>query len=232
MAVGFDPRSGRDFVISNNEGIGWGAGEHHDGANAQQHLSQSVVRNTPVEVLEQRAPLLHHRVALIPDSGGAGRYRGGLGVRARGRAASPGEVLSMKKKSKTKPWALGRARARARASCWLWPGTPAERRVGMHRPRWRRRPVRQRHRRRGRLGRPADPRPRPCGRPTCSTATSPATAASDCMASRSRARGRRRGPRQPTAWRNRSKDATRSRRGAEMGPNRSAATTTPPSRSV
>ena len=26
MAVGFDPRTSRDFVISNNEGIGWGAG--------------------------------------------------------------------------------------------------------------------------------------------------------------------------------------------------------------
>ena len=58
MVVGFDPRTGRDFVISNNEGVGWGAGRDHDGANAQQHLSQSVVRNTPIEVLEQRAPLL------------------------------------------------------------------------------------------------------------------------------------------------------------------------------
>ena len=83
-----------------------GAGRDHDGANAQQHLSQSVVRNTPVEVLEQRAPLLHHRVELVPDSGGAGRYRGGVGVRREVEMLAPCEVLSMKKKTKTSPWSL------------------------------------------------------------------------------------------------------------------------------
>jgi N-methylhydantoinase B len=106
MVVGFDPRTGRDFVISSNEGVGWGAGRDHDGANAQQHLSQSVVRNTPIEVLEQRAPLLHHRAGLTPDSGGAGRYRGGVGIRREVELLAPCEVLSMKKKSKTRPWAL------------------------------------------------------------------------------------------------------------------------------
>jgi N-methylhydantoinase B len=133
MAVGFDPRTSRDFVISNNEGIGWGAGRDHDGANAQQHLSQSVVRNTPVEVLEQRAPLLHHRVELVPDSGGAGRYRGGVGVRREVEMLAPCEVLSMKKKTKTSPWSLAGGHESEPSFMRLWPGTPAERRVGMHR---------------------------------------------------------------------------------------------------
>lgn len=133
MAVGFDPRTSRDFVISNNEGIGWGAGRDHDGANAQQHLSQSVVRNTPVEVLEQRAPLLHHRVELVPDSGGAGRYRGGVGVRREVEMLAPCEVLSMKKKTKTSPWSLAGGHEPEPSFMRLWPGTPAERRVGMHR---------------------------------------------------------------------------------------------------
>jgi N-methylhydantoinase B len=133
MVVGFDPRTDRDFVISNNEGIGWGAGRDHDGANAQQHLSQSVVRNTPVEVLEQRAPLLHHRVELVPDSGGAGRHRGGVGVRREVELLASCEVLSMKKKSKTSPWALSGGQQPAPSFMRLWPGTDRERRVGMHR---------------------------------------------------------------------------------------------------
>jgi N-methylhydantoinase B len=133
MVVGFDPRTGRDFVISNNEGVGWGAGRHHDGANAQQHLSQSVVRNTPIEVLEQRAPLLHHRVELIPDSGGPGCYRGGVGIRREVELLAPCEVLSMKKKSKTRPWALRGGQEPEPSFMLLWPDTDRERRVGMHR---------------------------------------------------------------------------------------------------
>ena len=133
MAIGRDPRFDRDYVISNNEGVGWGAGADHDGAHAQQHLSQSVVRNTPVEVLEHRAPLLHHRVQLVPDSGGPGRYRGGVGVLREVEYRSVGEVLSMKKKSKTCPWALAGGHEPEPSFMMLWPGSARERRVGMYR---------------------------------------------------------------------------------------------------
>ncbi len=133
MAIGYDPRHSRDYVISNNEGVGWGAGADQDGANAQQHLSQSVVRNTPIEVLEQRAPLLHHRLELIPDSGGAGHYRGGLGVLREVELRAPGEILSMKKKSKTRPWSLAGGGEPEPSQMRLWPGTERERRVGMYR---------------------------------------------------------------------------------------------------
>ncbi|MFB6206779.1 MAG: hydantoinase B/oxoprolinase family protein, partial [Haloglomus sp.] len=37
--------------------------------------------NTPVEVLETEYPLRVRRYALRPDSGGAGEFRGGLGLR-------------------------------------------------------------------------------------------------------------------------------------------------------
>jgi N-methylhydantoinase B len=37
--------------------------------------------NTPIEILEMSFPLRVEEYALIPDSGGAGKYRGGLGVR-------------------------------------------------------------------------------------------------------------------------------------------------------
>jgi hypothetical protein len=36
------------------------------------------ISNTPVEVLERQHPVRIEDYALIPDSGGAGRFRGGL----------------------------------------------------------------------------------------------------------------------------------------------------------
>lgn len=133
MALGHDPRTGSDFVISNNEGIGWGATRDHDGGNAQQHPSQTTVRNTPIEVLENKSTIFHERLELIPDSGGAGRYRGGVGVLREVRYTEPGEVLSMKKKTKTRPWALDGGHEPEPSEMVLWPGTEREQRVGMYR---------------------------------------------------------------------------------------------------
>jgi N-methylhydantoinase B len=106
MATGPHQDTGLTYVISNNEGIGWGASQDHDGSTALQHPSTGVVRNTPIEVLEHKAALLHERVELRQDSAGAGRHRGGLGVRRDVRFTMPGEVLSMKKKTRTRPWGL------------------------------------------------------------------------------------------------------------------------------
>jgi N-methylhydantoinase B len=129
MAVGVHP-DGRTWVISNNEGIGWGGTPDHDGANAQQHLIVNVIRNTPIEILESKTPLFHHRLELRTDSGGPGRYRGGLGVRRDVSYLAEGEVLSMKKKTKTRPWALHGGFEPDPSAIVLWPGTPRERVVG------------------------------------------------------------------------------------------------------
>src|SRR4029078_1494702 len=80
-ATGVHPDSGEVYVISNNEGIGWGGAPTHDGSDALRHASTSVVRTTPIEVLEHKAALFHECVELRCDSGGAGRFRGGLGIR-------------------------------------------------------------------------------------------------------------------------------------------------------
>ncbi|GAA4170140.1 hydantoinase B/oxoprolinase family protein [Gryllotalpicola koreensis] len=133
MALGHDSRTDADFVISNNEGIGWGATRTHDGGNAQQHPSQTTVRNTPIEVLEHKSTIFHERLELIPDSGGPGTHRGGVGVLREVRYTEPGEVLSMKKKTKTRPWALAGGEEPEPSEMVLWPGTDRQRRVGMFR---------------------------------------------------------------------------------------------------
>src|SRR3712207_9466003 len=51
-----------------------------DGANSLLHVAESATRFAPTEVWESKNPWLLERVELIPDSGGAGRHRGGLGV--------------------------------------------------------------------------------------------------------------------------------------------------------
>lgn len=134
MAVGRDHRTAKTYVVSNNEGIGWGATPRHDGANAQQHMSCGVVRNTPIEVLEHKSSIFHHRLELRRDSAGAGQFRGGVGVVREVSFLADGEVLSMKKKTKTTPWALHGGREPAWSNGMvLWPGTDREQRVGMYR---------------------------------------------------------------------------------------------------
>ena len=70
MMVGTHPDTGKMFAVSNNEPVGWGATPSHDGANATMHLSASIVRNTPIEVLESKTTMLIERLEL-PD--GLGR---------------------------------------------------------------------------------------------------------------------------------------------------------------
>ena len=106
MMIGRDPRTGRDYAISNNEPVGWGAARGHDGCNALNHVSATLVRNTPIEVLESKTGMFFDRLEIEPDSGGPGQWRGGVGVRREIRFTTPGHFLTITKKSKTSPWGL------------------------------------------------------------------------------------------------------------------------------
>jgi N-methylhydantoinase B len=71
-------RSGHQFREFMATGGGMGARPTKDGLNATQF--PSTIRGVPAEVVETTSPLVIHRRALAPDSGGPGRYRGGLGM--------------------------------------------------------------------------------------------------------------------------------------------------------
>ena len=132
MMVGTD-RSGNLYAVSNNDAVGWGATTSHDGMNATNHISGSLVRNTPIEVMEMRTGMMMERLELRCDSGGAGRFRGGLGeIRTIGFHSS-GEFLTVVKKTKTRPWALAGGMEPEPISMCLFPGTARERRVGTSR---------------------------------------------------------------------------------------------------
>ncbi|MEM9524390.1 MAG: hydantoinase B/oxoprolinase family protein [Pseudomonadota bacterium] len=76
---GHDPASGRDFVMYQLSGGGYGGNADHDGlANGCSTIGIS--KAPPVEIMEQNFPVLYHRYALREGSGGRGKHRGGLGL--------------------------------------------------------------------------------------------------------------------------------------------------------
>ena len=76
---GINEETGKPFVMYDLMFGGYGAREGHDGAEA---LSPVVnCANIPVEVHETINPVLVRRFELMPDTGGAGRWRGGCGIR-------------------------------------------------------------------------------------------------------------------------------------------------------
>jgi N-methylhydantoinase B len=76
---GVDPRSGRPYVSYETVKGGFGARPNKDGINTiASGISNTM--NTPVEVMETAFPVRIERYEINPDSGGAGRFRGGCGA--------------------------------------------------------------------------------------------------------------------------------------------------------
>ncbi|MDT8326073.1 MAG: hydantoinase B/oxoprolinase family protein [Roseovarius sp.] len=76
---GHDPEKGRDFVMYQLSGGGYGGSVMGDGlSNGCSTIGIS--KAPPVEIMEQAYPVLYHRYALRDGSGGAGQYRGGFGL--------------------------------------------------------------------------------------------------------------------------------------------------------
>jgi N-methylhydantoinase B/oxoprolinase/acetone carboxylase alpha subunit len=71
--------SGEPFVIGELIAGGSGAGLESDGVDVIE-TDASNCMNLPAEAMEMDAPLRVHRIAIRPDSGGAGKHRGGLGI--------------------------------------------------------------------------------------------------------------------------------------------------------
>jgi N-methylhydantoinase B len=69
----------------------------------------------------------------VTDSGGAGRYRGGVGLRRDVRFLGAGEVVTVSKKTTSPPWALDGGRESVPNTLIAYPDTPRERRVSTER---------------------------------------------------------------------------------------------------
>ena len=71
-------KTGRGYVQYEIFGGGSGARTGKDGVSGT-NVNQSNARIAPVEIIESEFSTRLHRFELIPDSGGAGKFRGGLG---------------------------------------------------------------------------------------------------------------------------------------------------------
>ncbi|MGE0221830.1 MAG: hydantoinase B/oxoprolinase family protein [Acetobacteraceae bacterium] len=91
------PRRGGEgeFVYLETMGGGMGARRDEDGMEAI-HVHLTNTSNLPAEALENEYSLLVDEYALVPDSGGAGRHRGGMGIARQIRATRDGIVFSVR----------------------------------------------------------------------------------------------------------------------------------------
>ena len=92
-------RSGQ-YVYLETLGGGSGARSDGDGMDAV-HVHMTNTSNLPAEALENEYPLMVDEYALVEDSGGAGRMRGGLGIARQIRAVVPGTIFSVRSDSHT-----------------------------------------------------------------------------------------------------------------------------------
>ncbi len=97
---------GRYYVYMETQGGGGGARAYKDGKDGVQvHVTNT--SNLPVEALENEYPLLIERYELVPDSGGAGKWRGGLGLRRVYRPLGHTTVFSGQgERCVNRPWGL------------------------------------------------------------------------------------------------------------------------------
>jgi N-methylhydantoinase B len=107
MALGgSDPHTGRPFVASELAAGGMGARPRKDGIDAIE-TDVSNCMNIPVESVEMSFPLRIPRAGLWTDSGGAGQFRGGLGLEKVFEATTTDVMVSHRgERFASAPWGL------------------------------------------------------------------------------------------------------------------------------
>jgi N-methylhydantoinase B len=111
---GMHPKTRRRFVVQSIEGGGWGGRPFEDGEPATVSVCQGDVRNGSIEGIELKCPVLIEGRSLRPDSCGAGKFRGGLGIDMHVRNLVEGR------------WNFEQARRRDCPPWGLWGGKPGE----------------------------------------------------------------------------------------------------------
>jgi N-methylhydantoinase B len=104
---GIQPQSGQFYLGGFGPlGGGWGAKMTEDGMSATVCLNDGDTHNTPVEATEAKFPLLVTSQALRDGSGGAGRWRGGLGIARHVVARAPMTFNAEVDRVHCTPWGL------------------------------------------------------------------------------------------------------------------------------
>jgi N-methylhydantoinase B len=118
---------GAPYLMREVLGGGSGGRYYADGEDTIHVVPDS--RNLPTEFSESRFPLVVERLGLAIDSGGAGRYRGGLGYEKHIRMLRDAQFMSIADRSILSCWGVRGGRAGRPFSVTIDPGGPAERDV-------------------------------------------------------------------------------------------------------
>jgi N-methylhydantoinase B len=107
IAFGTHPDTGKLFIQGDLNAGGTGGRPTFDGESAMIILGGSTARNNPVEVVESRIPSMRVlKYGLRQDSGGAGKFRGGLGVERVYEFQADGFITFSLERKATPPWGL------------------------------------------------------------------------------------------------------------------------------
>lgn len=131
MALGVNPRNGSAWLEATNDAVGFGAHAGGDGEDGIMHITEPGCRNNPIEVLENKAPMIIDEYGFRPDSGGPGTHRGGVGVVRAYRFLAPTNAIVINYKTRTAPWAIDGGREGVKNTVIIHRGTPQEREVGV-----------------------------------------------------------------------------------------------------
>ena len=118
---------GSSYLMREVLGGGSGGRYYADGEDTIHVVPDS--RNLPTEFSESRFPFIVERLGLAIDSGGAGRYRGGLGYEKHIRMLRDAHFMSIADRSILSCWGVRGGRAGQPFSVTIDPGGPAERDV-------------------------------------------------------------------------------------------------------
>ena len=108
---GINPKTSEFFIGNFGPlGGGWGAKRSEDGVSGTVCINDGDTHNSPNEQVEAKFPVVVERYALVTDSGGAGRHRGGLGVERVVRARTHVTLNTQTERAHCRPWGLGGGR--------------------------------------------------------------------------------------------------------------------------
>lgn len=102
---GINPNTGDPFTFYETIGGGAGARPNRDGVDGV-HTHMTNTMNTPIEEIERNYPILILEYSLRKDSGGLGKWRGGLGIIRKYKALARIRASLLGERHKYAPWGL------------------------------------------------------------------------------------------------------------------------------
>jgi N-methylhydantoinase B len=130
MFSGIDPVDGSFFAGGEDECCGQGAGKDQDGENALILFVLGESSNVPVEISEERWPVLTEKYELRQDSGGAGKWRGGVGVVKQWKALTDLKLIGTIEQTKAPAWGVDGGKSGKTNKMTISLGLPHERPMG------------------------------------------------------------------------------------------------------